>query len=130
MPLQSILSDYAAVGPSLADPPGSSVLVAAVAWLEAALLGTVATTLAVIAVAAIGFMMLTGRMSLRPALTVVLGCFILFGASTIVAGFRGTMRSAEPFPGSSAAAHIASAPAPQQYSAELDPYAGASVPTE
>ena len=51
-------------------------------------LGNVATTAAVIAVAAVGFMMLTGRLNWRYGITVVIGCFILFGATSIVAGIR------------------------------------------
>lgn len=70
------------------DPAGSGVLVGAVNWLQGTLLGTLATVVAVIAVATVGFMMLTGRISWRYGATVVLGCFILFGASTIVAGIH------------------------------------------
>jgi type IV secretion system protein VirB2 len=70
------------------DPQGSDVLVNAVNWMQATLLGTVATTAAVIAVAAIGFMMLSGRMNWRHGAVVILGCFILFGAASIVAGIR------------------------------------------
>jgi type IV secretion system protein VirB2 len=73
---------------SLADPAGSGVLVSAVRWLQGTLLGTVATVVAVIAVAAVGFMMLTGRMNWRYGATVILGCFILFGAASIVAGIQ------------------------------------------
>jgi len=71
------------------DPQGSGVLVNAVTWMQDTLLGTVATTIAVIAVAMIGFMMLTGRMNWRHGTVVILGCFILFGAGSIVAGIRG-----------------------------------------
>jgi type IV secretion system protein VirB2 len=70
------------------DPAGSNVIVAAVEWLQGTLLGTVATVVAVIAVAAVGFMMLTGRLNWRYGATVILGCFILFGAGAIVAGIR------------------------------------------
>ena len=70
------------------DPSGSGVIVNAVNWLQGTLLGTVATTVAVIAVAAIGFMMLTGRINWRHGAVVILGCFILFGAASIVAGIR------------------------------------------
>ena len=72
------------------DPAGSGVLVSAVNWLQGTLLGTVATVAAIIAVAAVGFMMLTGRMNWRYGATVILGCFILFGASSIVAGTHST----------------------------------------
>lgn len=74
----------------LADPAGSGVLVAAVNWLQGTLLGTVATVVAVIAVASVGFLMLTGRINWRYGATVILGCFILFGAASIVAGIQST----------------------------------------
>jgi type IV secretion system protein VirB2 len=72
------------------DPTGSGVLVSAVRWLEGTLLGTVATVVAVIAVASVGFLMLTGRINWRYGATVILGCFILFGAASIVAGIQST----------------------------------------
>lgn len=75
---------------SYSDPSGSGVLVSAVNWLQGTLLGTIATAVAVIAVAAVGFMMLTGRINWRYGVTVILGCFILFGASSIVAGIHST----------------------------------------
>ena len=70
------------------DPAGSGPIVAAVAWIQGTLLGTVATVVAVIAVAVVGFMMLTGRMNWRYGASVILGCFILFGAASIVAGIQ------------------------------------------
>lgn len=72
----------------VADPAGSNVIVGAMSWLQGTLLGTVATVAAVIAVAAVGFMMLTGRLQWRHGATVILGCFIVFGAGAIVAGIR------------------------------------------
>lgn len=71
-----------------ADPAGSGVIIGAVSWLQGTLMGTVATVAAVIAVAAVGFMMLTGRVNWRHGAVVILGCFILFGAASIVAGIR------------------------------------------
>ena len=70
------------------DPAGSSAIVGALGWIQGTLLGTVATTVAVIAVASVGLLMLTGRINWRFGATVVLGLFILFGASAIVAGIR------------------------------------------
>lgn len=75
------------------DPAGSGVLVSAVNWLQGTLLGTVATVVAVIAVAAVGLLMLTGRINWRYGATVILGCFILFGAASIVAGIQSTAQS-------------------------------------
>ena len=70
------------------DPDGSGAIVNAARWLQGTLLGTVATIAAVVAVAAVGFMMLTGRMNWRYGAVVILGCFILFGAASIVAGIQ------------------------------------------
>ncbi len=80
----------AAAQGSLADPAGSGVIVAAVRWLEGTLLGTIATVVAVIAVATVGLLMLTGRINWRYGATVIVGCFILFGAASIVAGIQST----------------------------------------
>ena len=74
----------------MGEPQGSGVLVSAVEWLQGTLLGTGATTVAVLAVAAVGFMMLTGRMNWRHGAVVIIGCFIVFGAASIVAGIRAT----------------------------------------
>jgi type IV secretion system protein VirB2 len=73
-----------------ADPAGSGPIVAALGWLEGTLLGNVATAVAVMAVAAVGFMMLTGRLNWRFGATVIIGCFILFGAGAIVSGIQAT----------------------------------------
>lgn len=73
---------------SFSDPNGSGPIVDALVWLQGTLLGTVATVVAVIAVASIGFLMLTGRLNWRYGATVILGCFILFGAASIVGGIR------------------------------------------
>jgi type IV secretion system protein VirB2 len=85
-----IASGSAAAQDSYSDPQGSGVLVSAVNWLQGTLLGTIATVVAVIAVASVGFMMLTGRINWRYGVTVIIGCFILFGASSIVAGIHST----------------------------------------
>ena len=78
----------AAHAQAASDPAGSSPLISALNWVQGTLLGNLATTAAVIAVAAVGFMMLTGRMDWRRGLTVVVGAFIIFGAVSIVAGIR------------------------------------------
>jgi type IV secretory pathway VirB2 component (pilin) len=70
------------------DPAGSSPLLAALEWVQGTLLGNLATTAAVIAVAVVGFLMLTGRIEWRRGLTVIVGCFVIFGAAAIVAGIR------------------------------------------
>jgi type IV secretion system protein VirB2 len=70
------------------NPAGSGPIVSALLWLQGTLLGNVATAVAVIAVAMVGFMMLTGRMNWRFGATVIIGCFILFGAGAIVSGIQ------------------------------------------
>ena len=89
-PIMASLASAQAAAQSYADPAGSGVFVSAVNWLQGTLMGTVATVAAVIAIAGVGFMMLTGRINWRYGATVILGCFILFGAASIVAGIRTT----------------------------------------
>jgi type IV secretory pathway VirB2 component (pilin) len=122
--------------PSLASPPGSSPLAAAVLWVQGVLLGTVATAIATIAVAALGFLMLTGRLPVRRGLSAILGCFILFGASAITAGIRSGLADlgGAPEPPPMPVAYVAPAPrpalpaAPQPPPPPADPFAGAAVP--
>ncbi len=79
-----------AIAQQLPDPEGSSVVIGAAQWVQGTLLGTVATVVAVIAVAVVGLLMLTGRINWRHGAVVILGCFILFGAASIVAGIQST----------------------------------------
>jgi type IV secretory pathway VirB2 component (pilin) len=88
LPLASLLIAMVATAPAYAQPQGSQPISNAIGWIQGTLLGNVATAVAVIAVAMVGFMMLSGRINWRMGATVVLGCFILFGATTIVAGIR------------------------------------------
>jgi type IV secretion system protein VirB2 len=81
----------AAVAQDLAvDPQGSGVIVNAMRWIQGTLLGSVATAAAVIAIAVVGLLMLSGRINWRYGAIVILGCFILFGAASIVAGIQST----------------------------------------
>ena len=70
------------------DPQGSGAITGALGWIQGTLLGSVATAVAVIAVASVGLLMLTGRMNWRFGATVVVGLFILFGSAAIVGGIR------------------------------------------
>jgi type IV secretion system protein VirB2 len=87
------LSSTAEAQDTYVDPAGSGAIVGAVHWIEGTLLGTVATVVAVVAVAVVGLLMLTGRINWRYGAMVVLGCFILFGATSIVAGIQATANS-------------------------------------
>ena len=113
-------------GASLADASGDGSLVAALTWVQGTLLGTVATAIGVIAIAAIGLMMLAGRIDLWRGVRTVLGLFILFGASTIAAGLmagaRGFAEAPSPITGVDPGQPPASPPPASGY----DPYAGVS----
>lgn len=87
-PLAALSAVLPAAPAMAADPSGSGPILAAVEWLQGTLLGNVATAAAVIAVAFVGFMMLTGRMNWRHGATVIIGCFIIFGSSAIVSGIQ------------------------------------------
>lgn len=134
--MRGVLAATAAWGqpmPSLADPPGVSPLLGAALWVQNLVVGPVATVVAVIAVAAVGLMMLTGRLNVRRGGVVLCGCFILFGASGIAAGIRGAAIA-----GGLGSARSASEPrvmeqprpalVPTSQPPNQDLYAGASVP--
>lgn len=117
--------------PTLGEPDAWG---AAVGWIQNLFLGSTATAIAVIAVASIGLLMLSGRLPVRRGLTVLCGCFILFGAASIAAGLRGAA-TAISGPGAARSAPYPAVPAaPEQTLAApppapvpADPYAGASV---
>ena len=118
---------------SFADSPQLSVILPAAQWVQGIFLGNIATTIAVVAVASIGFAMLTGRVDLRRGGTIILGCFILFGASTIANGLRNAAQSSDtllsqntPTPRPVFARPVRTDVANSGY----DPYAGASVPQQ
>ena len=107
-------------------PLSDAALPQAAQWIEGVLLGSVGTSLAVIAVAWVGFEALNGRASPRRALQVVLGAFILFGAPQIVSSVAGLARSSSG--GVSAEVPAAPLAPPPKVPPPFDPYAGASVP--
>ena len=114
---------------SLADPPSSGVITPAAGWFQHILLGSIGTMTAGLAVAAIGFAMLSGRVDLRRGITVLIGCFVLFGAPYIAQGLMGAAGDTQlavirPPPPPIYAKPLPTAPLPQS---GYDPYAGASV---
>lgn len=114
---------------SLSDSDGSQPVENAVAWLEGTLLHTVAITVAIIAVATVGLLMLTGRLDIRRGVAVVVGCFILFGAPAIVAGLQSNMSDRQaPITFEAAVPSTLSPPPVIKQRPAYDPYAGASVP--
>lgn len=120
----------ATIAPSLADPDESSALVAAVRWIEGVALGTIATSIALIAVASVALLTLTGRLPVRRGATVIVGCFVLFGAPIIAAGLLETLRIGP----RDTAIHLPAPPASPlalplaKSTPAYDPYSGAAVP--
>ena len=114
------------------DPLGANVITSALGWIQTTLLGALATTLAVMAIASIGLLMLTGRIDVRRAARVAFGCFIIFGASTIASGIMGVISGTAANPELAQAPRPPDLPAPQAYPAgpatPYDPYAGAALP--
>ena len=95
-------------------------------WLTGTLMGTVATALCIIAVGFVGLMLMSGRLAVRDAARVVLGCFVLLGASIIAQGLRDvTSDAAPPVPVENAAAYPPTPPGPPP-PVDYDPYLGAS----
>lgn len=116
-------------GLPLTEPDGGRALVEAAIWWQTLATGTVATLTATIAVAIVGLLMLQGRLPLRRGVTVVLGCFMLFGARTIADGLLNVSHRAT---GETVAAQVPIPPAPVATAPPqptvYDPYAGAAVP--
>ena len=76
-------SDYSGLALELS---GASTLGNAARWIEALLTGNLAAGLCILAITVVGALMLGGRLPVRNALHVFLGCFILLGAPVISAG--------------------------------------------
>jgi type IV secretion system protein VirB2 len=104
-----------------------SALIAAVDWLQALLLGTVGTTVAVIAIGIVGFRMLLGNFALRDGFRAAAGIFILFGGPLIARGLMATLDSSPVSQDISIPTSAASSPAPQSPATKsnpFDPYIG------
>ena len=118
---------------SLSDPAGGNAVAAAVEWLVGTLLGPVATSVAIVAVAWLGMMMLSGRIDLRRAGAVLLGGFVLFGAPAVAAALMALAGAGggEAAPTFAAAPYVPPPPpppVPPPLPRNPDPYAGAAVP--
>jgi type IV secretion system protein VirB2 len=114
---------------SLTDAPPASAISAATGWASDLIFGPLATSIAVIAIAWIGFAMLIGRIDIRRGLWVVIGCFLLFGARGITDGLRSVAASDANPPAAVAPPppSYAKPPARRQTANAFDPYAGGTV---
>ena len=68
---------------SLFDQAGASPIGNAAQWLSGTLLGSVAVTLCILAIALVGLLMLGGRLPIKHGLRTIIGCFVIFGAPVI-----------------------------------------------
>lgn len=109
---------------SLIEPQGAAPIASSVEWINGVLFGQIAVGLCVLAVAFVGFLMLTGRLPLRNGLRVVLGCFVLLGAPVIAAAFMWSAGGeSEPLPPPPSSEEF---PAREELPpASRDPYSGA-----
>ncbi len=70
------------------NPAGSTEVNNMVDWVRGTMLGQVATGIATICVAAVGYMWLMGRLDFSRAFAVFAGTFVIFGSVAIIAGVR------------------------------------------
>lgn len=107
---------------------GENVFLAATDWIQSVVLGPVGISIAVMAIASVGLLMLSGRLNLKRGATVVLGCFILFGASSIARGLHDLTgaRSSPPAMASADATALEASLSTTPTGTE-DPYAGAAL---
>jgi type IV secretory pathway VirB2 component (pilin) len=114
---------------ALTEPTGTQAISDAASWLQGTMLGSVATIVAVLAVAAVGVGLFAGRLNIRRGLTVVMGCFVLFGSAVIAHALMALVDT----PASDrilVAAEAVPSPLsalPKSEPIPYDPYAGASV---
>lgn len=114
------------------NPAGSNAFVTAVHWLDGLLLGSLASLIAVIAIASVGLLLLSGRIDVRRGVQVIFGCFIIFGASPIAGGIVGVLGrgGGSPYSQASALPPPAYPSAPSQSpraSSPYDPYASIAL---
>jgi type IV secretory pathway VirB2 component (pilin) len=110
----------------------TNALAAAVNWIELTLVGNLATAVAIIAIAWFGLMMLSGRFSSRRGIQLIVGCFIIFGASALASGIMSTLKAgtadAQTAPPESPVIAAGPAVPPPTPAVPYDPYAGAALP--
>lgn len=118
------------MNPSFAAPGAIS---AAAGFVAETLTGGLATSIAVIAIAWFGLMVMSGNLSRRRGMQLIVGCFVIFGAPLIAGGIMKTLAGQETPPGPlpAPAAPPLQVPSAVQRPASsnpYDPYAGAALP--
>ncbi|WEK46396.1 MAG: TrbC/VirB2 family protein [Candidatus Andeanibacterium colombiense] len=115
------------VAASLLTPDGENALGGAADWITGLLAGTLTTSLCVIAVACLGFLLLTGQLAIRRGGQVIMGCFVLLGASTFALALRGLGSELAGDNQAPVPLVIERQVRPPLPPANYDPYAGASL---
>lgn len=110
---------------SSTEPLFIGIINSAFDWISALLFGPLATIFTSIAVAWLGFNMLSGRIDVRRGIFVLLGCFLLFGAKEIVVGLRSAAAGEYAINNRAASPPSAFADTPEQSNVNngYDPYA-------
>lgn len=98
-------------------------IVKAVVWAGQLLAGPAATSACILAVASIGMAMLVGRIDSKRALTCLIGCFVIFGATSIATALSTSVLDTPSPIGIVATDPVLDQPS---QSSDFDPYAGAS----
>jgi type IV secretory pathway VirB2 component (pilin) len=109
---------------------GGSPLAESASWVSQLLTGPLATLIAVLAIALVGFAALQGRFNWRNGTRVVVGCFIVFGAGSIAAALLASGLGDESRVIEVARTLPPAAVAVPTRPPVFDPYAGASVPNQ
>lgn len=76
----------------LSASTGPSAIATAIGWAQALVSGPFAVSLMTVAIALVGFGMLTGRIAFRRAAMVLLGCFLIVGSPEISSTLAGNDR--------------------------------------
>lgn len=105
----------------------NSALTSAGLWIAHLMSGQLATTVAILGIAALGLAMLAGQIRWRRGVEVILGAFVIVGASNLANGALVPWSTDAIEPRTPVAFPAVSFPPPPP--AVYDPYAGASVPT-
>ena len=80
----ALLATTIVLVPELAYAQSAAPVEGILEWFVGVLQGSVARSLAIIAVCFLGFLFLTGRMAWQGAISIVIGIAIIFGASELV----------------------------------------------
>jgi type IV secretion system protein VirB2 len=80
----TVLATSIALAPELAYAQSAAPVEGILEWFVGVLQGSVARSLAIIAVCFLGFLFLTGRMAWQGAISIVIGIAMIFGAAELV----------------------------------------------